>query len=236
MATYNIFDLGADLPSPGIAASAFAIPVTSGLVGLWAGLDGAAALPVNLADGSAGYTVGDPTESSGVVTLPAGAYIDPDIADTQAMTLLILAKKPSASDPAGFIGSYTGLYTGVALFSSAGETTMQYVVGKTSGSALGFITSTITSWGLYALVIPATGSCTLHNLTGGYSTSSTNADARVAATGQMLIGGLPTEDAGLRGACNIGLAAQWSKALSSEELSLVSAWGKSYAAAHGITA
>ncbi|RJE81269.1 hypothetical protein [Paracoccus sp. JM45] len=230
--------LGDDVTLPGNIYppfSAFQIPARSGLQSaLFLG----SGLTSQFGAGGPPSVVGSPTVNANNYQMNGSNYLSEATPETLAMSMLVIARKVTASDAVGFVGNTPGgssAPTGVAIYSGASTGLVQLQssrVGTPAGQTTQ-VTASTTEWGMYLASIPATGSNTLYNLTTGTSNNSPASEARELNSGTIRVGNIP--HATYAGSSRIALSMIWNRALSAAEAGTVGAWARTYAAAIGIT-
>lgn len=243
MALINALDIGAAaLPGDGYPPlSAFTLPedLRAGLV--------LAIFPGNglLADFSpsprdVGF-VGEPVRTTKGYECSPSAYVQSDLADPGAVSVLILTRRLTPTLQTGYAGDLSILgndVKGVGFWSAANGTSVAFTAGRT-GVALsggnGVVAATPDSWGLYLGRSSTSQNSRIDNLTTGASNENSTATGSARATnGNLRLGS--SAYAPHTGSSEGALMLVWNRYLTSLEVTAVSTWAKAYAATLGITA
>lgn len=239
MAIVNTFNIGdVTLPGDGYPPlAAFQIPVTSGLVSALFLGDGASLIADDFAPGAgAADILGSPVSSAGYTALSGSSYVLPEACETDAMTLLVIAKKGNAAEAAGFIGNIsTATSGGVGIYSAAGASSVSATAVRAGSPPGTTVTAAATpdAWGMYALSVPSSGALTFYNLTTGGVGTSVAAGPRVSNGTRIRVG--TVAHSGYGGATDLVLSLVYNRALSTAEMTALSTWARSYAAGLGLT-
>lgn len=214
-----------------LPSAAFSLPEIPGLRGAYILGAGEELALTNLVEGGpTPIKVGSPVWENGYAALSRGNHINTGVAETAAMTLMTVSRRPTAVN-VGFIGNYVNDDTkGVGIYSLGSQQIMTVIADRGTASALGTgVAAAMASWGLYSASVPATGAMTMRNHTAGTSTVGTSTAARVVeGGGPMLIGTLDT--ASFPGAVQIAVAMIFDRVLSASELAEANAWAREAAA------
>ena len=226
-------DLGEiGVSGPGfLPSAAFSLPDIPGLRGAYILGAGEELALTNLVEGGpVPIRVGSPVWENGYAALSRGNHINTGIAETAAMTLMMVSRRPTGVN-AGFIGNYINDDTkGVGIYSLGSQQTMTVIADRGTAGAIGTsIAAIMASWGLYSASIPAAGAMTMRNHTAGTSAVGTSTAARVVESGgPILIGTLDT--ASFAGSVHIAVAMVLDRVLSAAELAEATAWAREAAA------
>jgi len=209
------------------------IPVVNGLLAAHLLGHGADTAALNLAPGnSRTRIVGSPSFLSGYAELSSDGYLQTDVPETAAMTLLAFGKRKVTATLARFISNFaTSSSAGVTLGVNASASNIVSVVAR---DGVGFNTATTSnadSW-VAASSIIATDITT----TGKNYPSPANANSSSAGTRQVNGGGKLRIGAGYsaNAISQMNSALIFNRALNSTEIATLAEWQRQYAAECGI--
>lgn len=230
------FDVGDfNLPGTGyLPTAAFSIPVMDGLAGAYLLGGGEEHGLINWADEDRSLTtVGTPAWEDGHAVLSAANYLDTGIAETPAMTLVVIGRRTSAVNTA-FVGNYRDQTNiGIALYAQTANQNIVANADRGSGGGSVQVAGNTDQLRLYSLTVPASGAMTIRDHTAGTSATGTQTGARVVETADTIrIGSFP--GVGFPGVAHVSAALVFTRALTIPELAEVEAWGKEVGAFYGL--
>lgn len=237
MATVNYLKARAESSASGglPPVAAYTIPVTSGLIGAWLMTGGPSLLTRNYATGvDQGIITGTPEVIDRTMRFGGNCYMDTLVEESTVRSVLAICKRSPSGNTMAPFGSTAIGDGGIGMYTPTSSMVLRVgAVGGNVDTTVATVNGGL-SWGAYAAVIPATGGrYQLHNLTAGVSATSLSTADQLNAGGQtVLMGSLRQTPEGWDTQM---LALLVSTTLwSTEDLALLKAWAKSYAADFGI--
>ncbi|WP_313333221.1 hypothetical protein [Sphingobium yanoikuyae] len=237
MASSSVLRLGG-APLPGLGYPPLlgsSIPVVTGLVGAHFFNSGKAVALKNSA-GADGSFSGAPIEHDGNMTLNSSSYIESQIAETAALDIFAIARRPATSSgQVTILGTFLANADAGANIYNSGSSNWTGSVAKvggvnvtvTSGTAVGTI------WRLLELSAPATGAPTMRDHTAGTSGTSTDTTARSPSSRKYKFGRLSSNN--VSADLDIALIVIFNRVLDDGERDLMIAWARAFAAEIGVT-
>lgn len=239
MATVNTFNIGnVVLPGDGYPPlAAFKIPVTLDLVSALFLGHGKSLITKDFAPGGGRADIfGSPVAAAGYTSLSGTSYLQTKAVETAAMSFLIVARKTDAALSSGFIGNLIqGTPGGIGIYSNANADSVMANASRagTTSGVTAAVPATPTAWGMYSLVVPATGQMRLRNHTTGAGASNASSAAREVKGGRINVGGIPYST--IQGPNQMSLPFIWKRAISDTELDQMVAYARALVASVGIT-
>ncbi len=214
---------------------AFAIPVQTGLLGAFFLGEGVDTGIRNWAGDDIAVVSGSPTWADGYCSFSGGGRIITNVAETLAMTLVLVARRTDDAVATGFLGNYSGTApaNGVSLRAVAGNNYLQGSsarVGSPSGTTAQN-PALIDSWTAAVFTTPESGASTNTDAVSGASgLSASEADRIINGLGNMQIGAVGS----LIGDCDVAMVLMYNRALSAGEVSDIGAFAIGYAERRGL--
>jgi hypothetical protein len=205
----------------------FSIPIWDGLVGAFLFKNGLS--PTNMVpDSVSAAIVGAPVVGDGYVSFTGTAYLQTELSDSSAMTLIV-GCRPKVG-PVAYIGNYLSSTLGGQSISSGAAMNSVTATSARGASVNGqaILTGlTAGAWGCYAAKLPGSGQSEAHDLLKGTKVSSPGSGNRVLTTEKIRIGSSRT--VGFEsGTCDISFALIYNRAVSDAELASISGWARGY--------
>lgn len=211
--------------------AAFQIPHAERLAGAFFLGHGAEIATIDWSDNADAEIMGNPVFHDGYATLSGDGYIQANVAETEAMTYVIIGRK-TAEGQVGWIGNHGGsAAAGVSMYSNAFA--MSATTGRTGGAANINLTSDMTSFGIFSLQAPASSPARLAGYTTGTANTGGAGSRVVNGAGKIRIGRLYSS--GFVGECDVMAALIFGSALSNTEVTEVANHLREYAAGMGVT-
>ncbi|RMX06704.1 hypothetical protein D8I35_09390 [Corticibacter populi] len=234
----NVFNHGdAVLPGSGyMPIEGFNFPVSDGLRGLFLCGDGLSIARRNFAGLGDAEIIGAPAEHEGFCRFDAGNYLQTQIAETAALTYIVVGRRPTESTgaEATFIGNYAPGSIGATMYTSSSGSAMTANADRSpAGSTTASVVTDVSAMGLYVMTAPASGGPTwLYAMTAGLQNGSTNTNPRaVTGAGLLRIGAVYA--ATFSGAADIVTAAVLDRVITDDERAAIAVWARNYAGQFG---
>lgn len=216
--------------------AAFDIPVRDDLEAAFYLGHGAAVGVMNFAGEKAGAIVGSPVWADGYAEFVTANYLQTDVDEETAMTLIAVAKRKVTGNGTAIIGNYlSSTDVGIALYVASGNSKIIANADRAGGGGTVTANGDMDTWELVSLVVPATGAMTINNHTAATTANSAATDDRaVTGSGKLRLGSFPAAS-GFPGTIQVCAAAIFSRPLTSPELSEMAENLRGYASSVGIT-
>lgn len=215
----------------------FNVPVKAGLEGLFLFGDGASHVARNYAPGKANaITVGVPQAFNGYTTFSEAGYLETGIAETAEMTIIDICRDSTGIiDPRpGFVGNYVDLAVGgVAIFPvNDNAFRAQSVKNQANDYSNVNARDTIATFAPLALRARNNTPSLLRNMATGLEGASNSSGVRTVNAGRAIqIGRIPID--GYKGLNDQVACVIFSRAITDQELFLMTQWCKGYCVSHG---
>lgn len=244
MAIINVLNIGeVALPGDGYAPlSAFTIPEALRVGLVLAAFPGSGLIDDFGMNGAPTKIIGAPTRITAGMRCDQSNYIEATgLVDTGAVSMAFIGRRrtTAATGYAGNLRAYSSIdVRGAGFITGAAGSTVAFNAGRTglsAGATVASVAAAVDSWGFYAGRASTSQDTIVTNLTSGASitNSSNTGTARVTHSSLIRIGALP--DPNYAGGADIALTMIWSRYLTDADIALLSAWGKAYGTALGIT-